>query len=91
MGDIRETRAWRRLRDKVVREEPLCWLRFEGICTTYSTTADHIVPFRQRPDLGMTRSNHRGACKPCNQARGQTPLASLNVDKRPTALGVFDV
>lgn len=72
-----KTRAWRKLRDQVVAEEPTCWLRFPGICTHVSTTADHIVPRAIRPDLAMVRSNLRGACRPCNQARGQTPADRL--------------
>lgn len=88
-SDIRATRAWRKLRDRVVREEPFCWLKFESICTRLSTTADHVIPVSQRPDLGMVRSNHRGACSACNRARNRTPLASLNLDKAPAALSVF--
>lgn len=67
--DPRNTRAWRTLRDQVVREEPICRLRIVGVCTTASTTADHIIPIAQRPDLGMERANLRGACKACNEHR----------------------
>lgn len=76
MGDPRRTRAWRRLRDRVVREEPVCTLQLPGICTYWSQTADHIVPVRDRPDLAMARGNLRGACEACNWRRGATPLAS---------------
>jgi len=69
--DPRETRAWRRLRDLVVREEPNCQLQLPG-CTGASQTADHILPVIQRPDLALVRSNLRGACHPCNMARGTT-------------------
>lgn len=88
-GDIRQTRAWRKLRDRVVAEEPLCWLRFPGICTRLSTTADHVIPYKQRPDLAMSRDNHRGACGPCNSARSSTPIEALNLE-RPAALSIFD-
>lgn len=67
--DPRETRAWRKLRDQVVAEEPSCQLRLPG-CLGSSQTADHIVPVVQRPDLALVRSNLRGACHPCNMARG---------------------
>lgn len=67
-------RAWRRLRDQVVREEPLCQLRLEG-CTIWSQTGDHIFPVRYRPDLKFVRSNVRGACHHCNRRRGVLPLA----------------
>lgn len=66
--DPRGTRAWRKLRDEVVGDEPLCWLRLAG-CTIASTTADHVTPFKQRPDLAMVRQNLRGACHHCNSSR----------------------
>ena len=68
-GDPRSTYAWQQLRLQVIREEPLCTLRLPG-CTTYSTTADHIVAVALRPDLALERSNCRGACAHCNYARG---------------------
>ncbi len=73
MADPRSSRAWRRLRDRVVREEPVCRLQLPGVCTYWSTTADHIVPVAQRPDLALVRSNCRGACSACNWKRGATP------------------
>jgi 5-methylcytosine-specific restriction endonuclease McrA len=72
MADPRATRAWRALRDRVVLEEPTCRLQLRG-CTGISTTADHIETVTDRPDLAMDRSNLRGACKPCNDKRGQMP------------------
>lgn len=63
------SRPWRRLRDRVIREEPECRLRLPG-CTGVSTTADHIVPKSIRPDWVMKRENLRGACQPCNLKRG---------------------
>ena len=85
MGDPRKTRAWRKLRDRVVAEEPVCQLGLPG-CTGASTTADHIVTVRDRPDLALVRSNLRGACQHCNKSRQATP------DVTPTApaLSVFD-
>jgi 5-methylcytosine-specific restriction endonuclease McrA len=88
--DPRNSRAWRKLRDQVVRDEPICWLRFPGICTTISNTADHIIPFTQRPDLAMDRSNLHGACHPCNTARRNTPVEALNVNpQQAPALDFF--
>lgn len=86
--DPRQSRAWRKLRDRVVTEEPLCWLRFPGICTGNSTTADHVLTYHDRPDLAMDRTNLRGACNPCNRARGHTPADLLHTSP-PTALGFF--
>ena len=69
MTDPRSTRAWRKLRDKVVAEEPSCTLRLPG-CTGWSRTADHILTYATHPELAMERSNLRGACLHCNQKRG---------------------
>lgn len=88
MSDPRQTRAWRKLRDQVVREEPLCWLRFPSICTQVSTTADHVLTYTERPDLAMARTNLRGACQPCNNARKNTPASALR-DDQPAALRFF--
>ena len=87
--DPRGTRAWRKLRDQVVTEEPSCWLRIAGRCTHWSTTADHVIPFVQRPDLALERTNLRGACGPCNLARQDKALTELQrIDDAP-ALAFF--
>lgn len=90
-SDPTKTYAWRKLRDRVVTEEPVCWLAFGGICTGRSTTADHVIPKTVRPDLALTRSNLRGACGPCNLARGRTPVERLALGggTEPPALGIF--
>lgn len=89
--DPRHTRAWRRLRDQVVLEEPTCRLAFPGICTGVSTTADHIVTVTARPELALVRSNVRGSCGPCNDARRNVPDESLNLapTEQSAALSVF--
>lgn len=88
--DPRRTRAWRKLRDRVVREEPVCWLRWEG-CTTWSNTGDHVIPVAERPDLALVRTNVRGACASCNHKRGNAPADSIVTggDRAP-ALDIFD-
>ncbi|MBZ5736481.1 hypothetical protein K8Z61_18475 [Nocardioides sp. TRM66260-LWL] len=92
LKDPRDSAAWRRLRDQVIREEPTCRLAFPSICTGLSETADHIEPFTAAPHLAMERSNHRGTCHACNRARSSTPDAALNLtpSKRPPALSIFD-
>jgi 5-methylcytosine-specific restriction endonuclease McrA len=84
--DPRQTRAWRRLRDQVVSEEPTCRLGFPGICTTVSTTADHVRPVVTHPELALERSNCRGACKSCNEARRTVPDESLRLGGNVTTL-----
>lgn len=90
--DPRSTRAWRRLRDQVVREEPLCWLQL-GRCTRASTTGDHVIPVIVRPDLALVRSNVHGACANCNQDRSSLPVTALRLggdDTPAAALDIFD-
>jgi 5-methylcytosine-specific restriction endonuclease McrA len=88
--DPRHTRAWRRLRDQVVAEEPTCRLRFPTICTTASTTADHIKPVSSHPELALERTNLRGACAPCNDARRNLPDTALRLGTGPSeALTIF--
>jgi len=62
-------RPWRKLRDQVVMEEPVCRLRLPG-CTIASQTGDHIIPVKYRPDLKLVRGNLRGSCHSCNMKRG---------------------
>lgn len=73
-GDPRSHRRYRTVALVVVKQEPTCWLRFAGICTGRSTTADHVIPVKQciamgRNDLVFARSNLRGACAACNNHR----------------------
>lgn len=69
-GDVIGTRAWRKLRDQVVQEEPVCTLQLDDGCTFWSQTADHIVNRADAPHLAMVRDNLRGACIHCNAVRG---------------------
>lgn len=72
MTDPRNTQEWKRLRRRVVAEEPVCWLQLPG-CTTVSTVADHVKPVSTHPELALIRSNVRGACESCNKKRGGFP------------------
>jgi 5-methylcytosine-specific restriction endonuclease McrA len=59
---------WRKMRARVIREEPICQLRFPG-CTGRSVQVDHIVSANDRPDLFLVRSNLRGLCAACHFKR----------------------
>lgn len=90
-ADVRQTRAWRALRDRVVAEEPVCWLRIPDVCTHWSQTADHLVPVSVAPELGMSRGNHRGACHACNLWRKDKPVEELPGHAvAPDLLAFFD-
>jgi hypothetical protein len=56
----------------------VCWLQIPGVCTHRSTSGDHVIPIKYRPDLALTRSNIRGACGPCNRKRGDLTIEQLN-------------
>ena len=58
--------AWRRLRARVLKEEPLCSVCAKQGKVTAATVGDHIVSISVRPDLRLARSNVRPLCKPCH-------------------------
>lgn len=62
----RKGRPWRRLREQVLTEEPVCYLCHRAP----STEVDHVVPLSVRPDLAHHRPNLRGACARCNGSKG---------------------
>lgn len=68
----------------------MCRLRLPDICSRISTTADHVVSVRERPDLALVRSNVRGACSPCNRARGSLPDSVLALEPPSDALRIFE-
>ncbi len=74
MSDL-SSHQWRKLRDRVLAEESVCWLcglpiRFDAPpCSTYSPSVDHIIPRDERPDLTYDRDNCRAAHFGCNSGR----------------------
>lgn len=84
--DVRKSRAWKKLRDQVLAEEPLCQLRYNG-CTGTSTEADHIKTVKARPDLALERTNVRGVCEHCHDLRS---AGGDSETRRAPALDWFD-
>lgn len=81
------TRAFSKIRAKVLSEEPTCRLRLPG-CTGVSEEVDHIIPKSDRLDLDLVRSNLRGTCRSCNRRRG---ISIVGGDpKLPPALEFFN-
>lgn len=76
MGDVLSSHAWRKLSAQVIKEEPTCRIQLDG-CTGVSETADHIIPRSIRPDLALVRTNVQGACRWCNEHRGNRDLNSV--------------
>ena len=63
-GGHGSTRAWRKLREQVLAEEPLC-----RDCSGLATEAGHVVG---RAQGGRdVRANLKGQCRPCNLAQMQ--------------------
>jgi 5-methylcytosine-specific restriction protein A len=66
------TRAWRTLRDRVLRRDPTCAIGGPG-CTVTSTIADHIVP---RAEGGTDDlDNLQGVCAVCSDAKTKQEAA----------------
>ncbi len=62
-------RVRRKLRLAVfARDEGLCRLKYEGICTTLAEVADHI---RDRETHGDGLDNLQAACAACNGHKGK--------------------
>jgi 5-methylcytosine-specific restriction endonuclease McrA len=78
------SRAWRRLRARVLAEQPSCQIRLPG-CTGRSEVADHIIPKRYRPDLVLRRENVQGACRACNSRKGSRTRAQAGAARRGVA------
>ena len=57
---------WRRLRNMVLNEEPLCRLCSTINRITPSKIADHIIPHRDNPDLFWDRDNLQALCPTCH-------------------------
>lgn len=89
--DVRRTRAWRKLRDQVIQEQPECQLAYAEICTGTSQTADHIKHVEDYPELAMDRENLRGSCFACNLHRGKRTDAQVAAApaRRVRALDIF--
>jgi hypothetical protein len=60
-------RQWRKLRERVLYEEPLCRLCQAAGRVEAATEVDHIIPLRVRPELRLERSNARPLCGPCHR------------------------
>lgn len=82
-------RAHELMRERVLREEPLCRACQAAGRVSATTIADHIVP---KTDGGTDeRSNYQGLCRPCHDAktaeeaaRAQgrtTPRRAIEVDR----------
>jgi hypothetical protein len=76
---VYRTPEWKRLRDRVIYEEPVCYI--EG-CSNPSREADHIEPVHKREDLALVRSNVRGICREHHRTRSSKQGAEASKSQR---------
>jgi 5-methylcytosine-specific restriction protein A len=62
------TKQWRLLRERVLREEPLCRYCKEMGLIQASEHVDHIKPVRTHRQLAFNRSNLQGLCAHCHNS-----------------------
>ena len=72
--------AWRKMREEVLDENPLCVFCQDKGMTVAADEVDHIVPLSDAPYRALDRSNLRGLCRPCHIAH--TALQSLRAGKK---------
>ena len=53
--------GWYFIRRRILLRDPLCRLRYPGVCTSTSTQVDHIVAGDDHDD-----HNLQGVCAPCH-------------------------
>lgn len=59
---------WRRLREQVLNDEPLCNSCLAKGTITPATDVHHKKPIRTHPELRLVRSNLVAYCAPCHNA-----------------------
>lgn len=80
MGDPRQTRRWKRLREQLYKRDRAanapCWICGQDIDyrapsgTPDAWEPDHMLPVSERPDLAFDPGNVRAAHCACNRSRG---------------------
>lgn len=63
--------TWRRLREHMLRAEPLCRMCQALGRLTPATVVDHIVPIREAPERRLDQSNLQCLCKGCHDSLKQ--------------------
>lgn len=61
---------WLKLRRMQLRSEPLCRTCKAAGRITPAELVDHIIPFKERPDLALDQSNLRSLCSSCHARVG---------------------
>lgn len=61
--------AWHRLRNSILRRDPLCVMCQRAGRTRAAMEVDHIIPIAERPDLRLVESNLQPLCRPCHRIK----------------------
>jgi 5-methylcytosine-specific restriction endonuclease McrA len=62
------TSRWRKLRLKILAQQPLCKICERMGKVTASDTVDHIIPHKGNPKLFWDVNNLQGVCKSCHDS-----------------------
>ena len=81
--DPRKTRRWKKLRELVLKEQPLCADPYSRHANdgraVAATQVDHIKPLAERPDLVYVRSNLQGLCTSCHAQKTADERRSIGL------------
>lgn len=61
-----DSTRWRKIRDIVLNEEPLCRLCLKSGKETAASVVDHIIPHKNDLSLFYSRDNLQGICASCH-------------------------
>ena len=77
--DLRNTAQWQKLRKLFLAAHPLCNDPYEvhriNGETVEARQVDHVIAYRERPDLCFTESNLQGLCTMCHSRKSQLERA----------------
>ena len=59
-------KAWKMLSKEMLEKQPLCAEHERHGIHIMADHVDHIIPYKQRPDLALDRSNLEPLCRPCH-------------------------
>ncbi|AYF88634.1 HNH endonuclease [Pseudomonas sp. DY-1] len=65
------TNTWKKKSEEYRARHPLCEECEQIGLVEQSQLVDHIIPYRERPDLGLVDENLRALCWPCHNRIGE--------------------
>lgn len=78
-------KEWFRARALVLRRDDFsCVFCGADVKERGKSRVDHIIPYKERPDLGLEMNNLRTLCASCDNSRHAYDRAKSIVKKKPT-------